>query len=89
MPSSLLQLVNSLFQTCYNNWEQAVRTQLVDTTNSLLAYLLAYSFQQIFTYGIFNFCQVSLKIDEREVDHALQDKILMTSILQGGLSPDR
>ena len=33
--------------------------------------------------------QVSLKIDEREVDHALQDKILMTSILQGGLSPSR
>jgi predicted RNA-binding protein with PIN domain len=30
MPSSLLQVVNSLFQTCYNNWEQAVRTQLVD-----------------------------------------------------------
>jgi hypothetical protein len=29
MPSSLLQTVNSLFQTCYNNWEQAVRTQLV------------------------------------------------------------
>jgi hypothetical protein len=26
MPSSLLQVVNSLFQTCYNNWEQAVRT---------------------------------------------------------------
>ncbi|XP_028393017.1 cell division control protein 6 homolog [Dendronephthya gigantea] len=33
--------------------------------------------------------KVSLKIDEREVDHALQDKILMTSILQGGLSPGR
>ena len=32
--------------------------------------------------------KVSLKIDEREVDHALQDKILMTSILQGGLSPN-
>jgi hypothetical protein len=30
-PSSLLQVVNSLFQTCYNNWEQAVRTQLVDS----------------------------------------------------------
>ena len=30
MPSSLLQVVNSFFQTCYNNWEQAVRTQLVD-----------------------------------------------------------
>jgi hypothetical protein len=27
MPSSLLQVVNSLFQTCYNNWEQAVQTQ--------------------------------------------------------------
>ena len=27
---SLLQVVNSLFQTCYNNWEQAVRTQLVN-----------------------------------------------------------
>jgi hypothetical protein len=27
----LLQVVNSLFQTCYNNWEQAVRTQLVDS----------------------------------------------------------
>jgi hypothetical protein len=26
MPSSLLQVVNSLFQTCHNNWEQAVRT---------------------------------------------------------------
>ena len=25
MPSSLLQVANSLFQTCYNNWEQAVR----------------------------------------------------------------
>jgi hypothetical protein len=24
-------VVNSLFQTCYNNWEQAVRTQLVDS----------------------------------------------------------
>ena len=31
MPSSLLQVVNSLFQTCYNNLEQAVRTQLVGT----------------------------------------------------------
>jgi hypothetical protein len=31
MPSSLLQVVNSLFQTCPNNWEQAVRTQLVDS----------------------------------------------------------
>ena len=30
MPSSLLQVVNSLIQTCYNNWEQAVRRQLVD-----------------------------------------------------------
>ena len=38
---------------------------------------------------IFTLLQVSLKIDEREVDHALQDKILMTSILQGGLSPSR
>jgi hypothetical protein len=37
MLSSLLQVVNSLFQTCYNNWEQAVRTQLVD---GLLADLL-------------------------------------------------
>jgi hypothetical protein len=27
MPSSLLLAVNSLFRTCYNNWEQAVRTQ--------------------------------------------------------------
>jgi hypothetical protein len=26
----LLQIVNSLFQTCYNTWEQAVRRQLVD-----------------------------------------------------------
>ena len=26
-----LQVVNSLIQTCYNNWEQAVRTQLVDS----------------------------------------------------------
>jgi hypothetical protein len=25
------QVVNSLFQTSYNNWEQAVRTQLVDS----------------------------------------------------------
>jgi hypothetical protein len=31
MPSSLLQVVNSLFQTCSSNWEQAVRTQLVDS----------------------------------------------------------
>ena len=31
MPSSLLQVVNSLFQTCYNNLEQAVRRQLVDS----------------------------------------------------------
>jgi hypothetical protein len=31
MPSSLLQVVNSLFQTCYNNWEQTVRTQIVDS----------------------------------------------------------
>jgi hypothetical protein len=32
MPSSLLKAVKSLFQTCYNNsWEQAVRTQLVDS----------------------------------------------------------
>jgi hypothetical protein len=31
MPSRLLEVVNSLFQTCYNNWEQAVRTQLVDS----------------------------------------------------------
>ena len=30
MPPSLLQVVNSLFQTCYKNWEQAVRTQHVD-----------------------------------------------------------
>jgi hypothetical protein len=26
-----LQVVNSLIQTCSNNWEQAVRTQLVDS----------------------------------------------------------
>jgi hypothetical protein len=25
-----LHVVNSLFQGCYNNWEQVVRTQLVD-----------------------------------------------------------
>jgi hypothetical protein len=31
MPSILLQVVNSLFQTWYNKWEQAVRTQLVDS----------------------------------------------------------
>ena len=31
MPTSLLQVVNSLFQTCDNNWEQAMRTQLVDS----------------------------------------------------------
>jgi hypothetical protein len=31
MPPSLLQVVNSLFQTRYNNWEQAVRRQLVDS----------------------------------------------------------
>ncbi|XP_046859561.1 cell division control protein 6 homolog [Xenia sp. Carnegie-2017] len=30
--------------------------------------------------------KVSLKIDEREVEHALKDKILITSILQGGLA---
>jgi hypothetical protein len=30
MPSSLLQVIDSLLQTCYNNWEQAVRTHLVD-----------------------------------------------------------
>jgi hypothetical protein len=30
MLSSLLQVVNNLFQTFYNNWEFAVRTQLVD-----------------------------------------------------------
>jgi hypothetical protein len=29
--STLLEVVNSLFQACYNNWEQAVRTQLVDS----------------------------------------------------------
>jgi hypothetical protein len=29
--SSLLEVVNNLFQTCYNNWEQAVRTQPVDS----------------------------------------------------------
>jgi hypothetical protein len=34
IPSSLLQVVNSLFQTCYN-WEQAVRTQLVDIPTCL------------------------------------------------------
>jgi hypothetical protein len=27
-----LHVVNSLFQGCYNNWEQVVRTQLVDNT---------------------------------------------------------
>jgi hypothetical protein len=32
MLSSLLPIcVNSLFQTCYNNWEQTMRTQLVDS----------------------------------------------------------
>jgi hypothetical protein len=31
MPSSLLQVVNSLLQTFYNNLEQAVRTQFVDS----------------------------------------------------------
>jgi hypothetical protein len=36
MPSSLFQIVNSLFQTCYNNWEQAVRTQLVDSLRTQL-----------------------------------------------------
>jgi hypothetical protein len=33
MPSSLLHVGNNLFQTCYNNWEQAVRTQLVVLTS--------------------------------------------------------
>jgi sarcosine oxidase gamma subunit len=32
----LLQVINSLTQTCYNNWEQAVRRQFVD---SLWTYL--------------------------------------------------
>ena len=26
-----VQVVNSLFQTRYNNWEQAIRTQLIDS----------------------------------------------------------
>ena len=26
-----VQVINSLFQTCYNNWEQAIRTQLIDS----------------------------------------------------------
>jgi hypothetical protein len=45
MPSSLLQVVNSLFQTCYNNWEQAVRrpdllTACEQICNNLFADLL-------------------------------------------------
>jgi hypothetical protein len=34
----LLQVVNSLFQTCYNNWEQAMRTQLVDALQDMRLY---------------------------------------------------
>ena len=41
MPSSLLQVVNSLFQTCYNNREQAVRTQLVDSCEQICNNLFA------------------------------------------------
>ena len=36
VPSSLLQVINSLTQTCYNNWEQAVRRQFVDSLRTYL-----------------------------------------------------
>ena len=42
MPSSLLQVVNSLFQTCYNNWEQTVRRQLVESLGTDLQQLVRF-----------------------------------------------
>jgi hypothetical protein len=41
MPSSLLQVVNSLFQTCYSNWEQAVRTHNLSTACGQICNLFA------------------------------------------------
>ena len=43
MPSSLLQDVNNLFQTCTTNQEQAVRTQLVN--------------RFIINFSIFDWCE--------------------------------
>jgi hypothetical protein len=45
----LLQVVNSLFQTCYNNWEQAVRAQLVDKNRFVTTCLLTCNNLCVFT----------------------------------------
>lgn len=37
------------------------------------------------TIFIINIFQVSLKYDEQELEHALQDKLLISSILQQGI----
>jgi hypothetical protein len=57
MPSSLLQVVNSLFQTCYNNWEQAARTQLVDSLwTDFVAFLRVYCLRTIISQLGNNMC---------------------------------
>jgi hypothetical protein len=55
MPSSLLQVVNSLFQTCYNNWEQAVRTQQL--VNRFVTNCLADLFLRVYTRKNLTACQ--------------------------------
>jgi hypothetical protein len=47
----LLQVVNSLFQTCYNNWEQAVRTQLVDALQDARLYMHSCIYIPSFLHG--------------------------------------
>ena len=39
----------------------------------------------IVNYIYYHYFQVTLKIDEKEVDYALQDKTLLSSILQEGM----
>ena len=52
MSSSLLQVVNSLFQSCYNNWEQAVRTHPVDKLLEQNCYKSAASLLQLVRFYV-------------------------------------
>ena len=44
-----------------------------------------FTYYVIVNYIYYHYFQVTLKIDEKEVDYALQDKTLLSSILQEGM----
>jgi hypothetical protein len=71
MPSTLLQVVNSLFQTCYNSWEQAVRTQFA-TTCEVVNRFVTYNMLTLQTYTklwVFTYCVHGYICGEVGIEH--------------------